>query len=319
MINKLINAINSAKSIALISHISPDGDTCGSSLALYHAFELLGKSPKIFCDDKLSNNLNSLPFNENYLQESNSSFDLVIAVDCGDFSRLGQCVKIFNNASITANVDHHKSNENFADINIIDPKASATAEIIYDILSKINETKTCIDNDVAKLLYTAIITDSGGFTFSNVSSKTHYIASQLIKYDIKASEICEIFLKNIDINVFRLKNAVLSQAKFFENNKIGLIYFSKELFDSTNTNESNTVGIINNIRNIVGVEIAVSIAQIDHSNSYKISIRTSDNVDASRIAMFFGGGGHKNASGFRLNGFYEDIKDKILKVCRDYL
>lgn len=316
---KLIKAINFSKKIALISHISPDGDTCGSALALYKALELYGKSPSIFCENQLSAHLKTLKFSENYCQDSDESFDLAISVDCADFSRMGKCCRIFDDASQTANVDHHITNENYGNINIVEGSASATAEVVYKIICQMNQEKNCINRDIAQLLYTAIVTDSGGFTFSSVSSQTHKIASELIKFDINASKICEVFLKNITHNVFLLKNLVLSNAKFFEDNKIGLIYFSKENFEKTNTDDECTTGIINSIRNVEGVEIAVSIVDTATPNSFKVSLRTSDNVDASRIAMFFGGGGHKNASGCRVSGYFEDVKDKLLKVCRDYL
>ncbi|MEG1608779.1 MAG: bifunctional oligoribonuclease/PAP phosphatase NrnA [Clostridia bacterium] len=319
MIKKLITAINNSTKIALISHISPDGDTCGSALALLRALELFGKSPSIFCENTLSKNLKTLKFSEKYCQESNEIFDLAIAVDCADFSRMGACSNIFQRARHTVNIDHHKTNDNYAEINIVEGGVSATAEVAFKIISALNDIKNCMDDDVARLLYTALVTDSGGFTFSSVSSQTHDIASKLIKFDINASAICEVFLKNITYNVFTLKNLVLSGAKFFDNNKIGFIYFSKENFEKTNTDDECTTGIINNIRNVEGVKIAVSIVETDTPNSYKVSIRTADSVDASRIAMYFGGGGHKNASGCRVSGFFEDVKDKLLKVCRDYL
>ncbi len=111
----------------------------------------------------------------------------------------------------------------------------------------------------------------------------------------------------------------LSKAKFFEDGKIGLIYFSQEDFLATDTAPEDTEGAINYIRDIDTVEVAAAITQTRQSNSYKVSIRTSDRVDASRIASVFGGGGHKNAAGCRISGFYEDVKDKLLKACSDEL
>ena len=108
-----------------------------------------------------------------------------------------------------------------------------------------------------------------------------------------------------------------SNAKFFCDNKIGMIVFTQEDFKSTGTSPDNTEGAINFIRDIKGVEVAVAITELAANNSFKVSIRTSDNVDASRITMVFGGGGHKNAAGCRISGFFEDVKDRLLKACRD--
>lgn len=319
MIEKLISEIKKAEKIAIISHISPDGDTCGSSLALFRALQKLGKNVQIFCEDEIISNIALLKFREFYKRESDEIFDIAISVDCGDFGRLGKCQSIFLRAKITANIDHHQTNDGFADINLVEPHVSATAEVMYYIICELNKINECFDNDIAALLYTAIVTDSGGFTFSNVSTDTLRIASELIKYDINASKICEKFLKSISLDVFKLKNLTLSSAQFFENNKIGMIFFTNENFAKTNTNENYTTGIINAIRNVEGVELAVSMAQTSEPNFFKCSIRANDNVDAAKIANIFGGGGHKNASGFKVGGDFEDVKNRILKACVDAL
>lgn len=322
MIDQLVAAMRSAQTIAIISHISPDGDTCGSGLALYRALVLSGKKPLIFCADALKENLCVLLGAENYrnqVPDGSDRFDLAIAVDCADAGRLGAMSDLFVRAKKRANVDHHKTNERFGDINIVEGGVSATCEVIYKIIKRMERYAPCLDDGVAKLLYTGIVTDSGGFTYSSVSAQTHTIAADLIRYDIRASEICEYFLKRIRPDVFALKNRVLSRAKFYEDGKIGMIEFLREDFETTHTSDSDTDGIINEIRNVEGVEAAVSLTQMASRMQYKVSVRTTDRVDASRIAGVFGGGGHKNAAGCRLSGFYEDVKDKLLKACRDEL
>lgn len=319
MINKLIKAIQTSNNIAIISHVSPDGDTCGSSLALYRAITLMGKKPYIFCENQLKPELLFLEFSENYnLGDQNLLYDLAISVDCAAFDRLGILQKLFNRAKITANIDHHKTNDRFGDINIIEAGVSATAEVMYKIIYEMNKIKPCLDKSVAKLLYSSIVTDSGGFTFSSVSVQTHSIASKLIEFDINASEICKHFLKNTTLNKFNLKNRTLSNAKFYENNRIAMICFMIKDFEATNTTECDTDGIINNVLNIEGVDVAVAISELPN-NSFKCSLRSQDNVDSSRIAMIFGGGGHKNAAGFRLSGYFEDVKERIIKACKDHL
>ncbi len=320
MYEDFIKAVDSSETIAIISHQNPDGDTCGSALALYRALNLYAKkNVYLFCDSNIKDSLKVLYGSENYNKCEVNKCDLAIACDCADMDRMGKYYDFFIKSKISVNIDHHKTNSRYGKINIIEPGISATCEVMYKIIKALDAKKPCLDDKVAKLLYSGLVTDSGGFTFSSVSSQTHLVASELIKYDFSASEVCERFLKSVPMNTFLLRARVLSKAKFFENGKIGLIVFSEEDFKSTSTTPENTEGAINFIRDIAGVEIAVSITQTEKPNNYKISVRTSDNVDATKIVGFFGGGGHKNASGCRVSGFFEDVKDRLLKACRDEL
>ncbi|MDE6211004.1 MAG: bifunctional oligoribonuclease/PAP phosphatase NrnA [Clostridia bacterium] len=320
MYEEFIKAVDSSSSICLISHQNPDGDTCGSALALYRALKLYGKERVyIYCDSVFRNSLQVLEGIDEYNKSQIDKCDLAIACDCAEYDRMGGYLELFNKARYRVNIDHHKTNSRYGNINIIEPGVSATCEVMYKIIKTMDGLKSCLDDIVAKLLYSGLVTDSGGFTYSNVSRQTHEIASKLIAYDFSASDICEHFLKSVSVNVFNLRMRVLSKAKFFQDGKIGLIYFSQEDFIATNTAPEDTEGAINYIRDIDTVEIAVAITQTKQSNSYKVSIRTSDRVDSSRIASVFGGGGHKNAAGCRISGFFEDVKDKLLKACSDEL
>ncbi|MGN0796938.1 MAG: bifunctional oligoribonuclease/PAP phosphatase NrnA [Christensenellales bacterium] len=317
--DKCVKALLSASKVAIFSHINPDGDTLGSSLALYRALVLLGKQADLYCENDVKPFYSSMLGAEKYNKPSLDSYDLCVACDCGDLGRLGSRSDVFLSTSDTLNIDHHKTNDRFAKVNLIFPQASSTCEIMYDLLQLVDAQAKCIDDEVAKLLYTGIVTDSGGFTYSNVGSHTHAVASQLLKYGFDASKICEKYLKSITMSKFNLKVRVLQNARFFEDGAIGIIHFTREDFALTCTSEEDTDGIINNIRNVEGVQVAVAITDTAVANSFKVSIRTTDSVDASAIASAFGGGGHKNAAGCRLNGFYEDVKDKLLKASKDNL
>lgn len=319
MYREFIDAVQKAKVIALISHQNPDGDTCGSALALYRALRLFGKETYIYCDSVIKDSLSVLKGYENYNASCQVNCDMAIACDCADADRMGIYLDMFKKAKVRVDIDHHKTNSRYGNINIIEAGVSATCEVMYKVIKALDAVKPCFDDTVAELLYSGLVTDSGGFTFSSVSSQTHAIASELIKYNFSASAICEHFLKSVPFNTFALRAKVWSKAKFFCDNKIGMIVFTQEDFKSTGTSPDNTEGAINFIRDIEGVEIAVAITELESKNSFKVSIRTSDNVDASRITMVFGGGGHKNAAGCRISGFFEDVKDKLLKACRDEL
>ncbi len=318
MIERIVKALRASETIMIVSHISPDGDTCACGLALMRALENIGKSVRLFCQDKPSGKLQTMPGADRYEQApAPRGVDLAIAVDCGDPGRLGDYWDAYRHAKVRVNIDHHRSNPNFGSLNYVRP-TSAASESVYLILKELDRQTPCLDKTIAQLLYTGIVTDSGGFTFSYVTPQTHRIAAELTEFDIPASEICDRFLKETDPKTFALRNRVLSKTKFYADGQVGIICFMQEDFDATDTNPDHTNGIINAVRDVRGVRVAVSITQ-DGAQRYKISIRTDDSVDASRIAMTFGGGGHKNAAGCRLQGYFEDVSDKLVKACTDPL
>ncbi len=308
----VILEIKRAKTIAIISHVNPDGDTVGSSLAIFKALEMYGKKPYIFCDDPISGKISILAGAENYNKDRADKYDLSIAVDCADMERMGNSIAEFKRGRRKMVIDHHKTNRKYGDVNLLDINAAASAQVVTFLLDEMG----LLNEEIAKLLYSGLVTDSGGFSFSSVTTETMIAASKLLKFDIKAHEINEHFLKKIKMNIYKLKARVLEKAKFYDNNSIGIITFMQSDFDATGTDTTCTEGIINNIINVIGIKVAVAISEVGDKN-FKVSVRTGDDVDSSKIALVFGGGGHKNAAGFRVNGFYEDVEEKILKAVRD--
>lgn len=319
-IEKFASYLNRAKSVALICHISPDSDTLCSALALKRMFEKLGKRAEVFCDDTPSDKLMFLPFMDLVNTSKEKVFDVAIAVDCADISRLGVSNKYFQKSAVKLSVDHHKSNTNFADYTLCDSNASATAELVYHIVRFLEKTKNIeiLDNEIAMLIFSAIVGDSGAFSFSNTSAETFLIASQLKAFDFDSADIVFRLIKSQSVKSFKLKSRVLNNAKFYEDNRICIITFSDDDYKETATTHEYTEGVISEIINIDSVDIAISVAKV-YDKYYKVSIRTKEPYDASECANFFGGGGHERASGCRLSGFYEDIIEKLLKVSSDML
>ncbi len=312
IIESIVDAIKKAKTIAIISHVSPDGDTVGSGLALFKAIEMYGGKPYLFCDDEIKGRIKALSGVEKYNLESLEYYDLSVSVDCADVERMGNSVCEYYRGSKTINIDHHRTNRRTADMNYVDINSASTTQIMYNVVSSLVD----INTEIAGLLYCGLVTDSGGFTFSSVTSDTMRVAGELLKYDIRASDICNHFLKKTKLNTYKLKTRVLDKAKFYDENSIGIISFRLDDFAATDTDTSCTEGIINNILNIDTVNVAVSISEVKDKD-FKVSFRSGDDIDSSKIVYIFGGGGHKNAAGCRLSGFYEDVVDRILKAIRD--
>ena len=310
---KLINLDN----VVIICHVSPDGDTLGSGLALYKFLKNLGKqNVEIVCEDEYT----KLDFlKEGIIVKTDledCTFDLAIAVDVATGERMGELRRFYYRAKDKICIDHHQTNDFLSQELYLVAKSSSTCEAMYDVLSYVNVN--AIDKGVAECLYAGILTDSGAFYFPSTSSHTHEVLSKLYTYGINANKIYYEMFKKTEKNVFRLHTRVLSNAKFENEGKIAILSFKKEDFEATETTFLATEGCINKVQDVDTVIIAVSIAEVG-DNSFKVSFRSKGDYDVSVCASRFGGGGHKNAAGCRISGNYWDIYDKVLRVSRDAL
>lgn len=317
MYNKIINAIKKSNDIALFIHINPDGDAIGSSLAMYTFLKKKGKQVHCFSPGNINNKFMFLSNVDAYNIGQLQNYELAIALDCGDAGRMSEeNFKVFKKAKTKIVIDHHQSHQKFSPLTLCEAKASSTTQIVYKLLKKYDEKN--IDKSIALQLYTGMVTDSGSFSYSSTSPETHIVASELLKYNIDAGYVSRKVMKDIPYNLFNLKNRVLSKTKLYNENKVAVIFFNNEDFKSTDTTESDTEGMINNILDIDTVEIAMSISEIK-DKAYKVSLRTKDKVNAAKIASIFGGGGHVNAAGCRIYGYFEDIYNKLLSVASEML
>lgn len=307
-----------AQTVAIFSHVNPDGDTCGSALALAAVLRKAGKDVELYCPSEIGGKLTFLDGWQAYAApKRHEYYDLGIAVDCADRARMGECASVADLCRTFAVIDHHKSSENFADLSIVRPNACATAELIYMLVRDVYPD--LLDKDVAQLLFCGIVTDSGGFSFSSVTATTYAIGAELIALGVKQAPVFEHFLKSTDRSVFELRNRVLSRAQFYFDGKLGMIAFFQSDFAATGTTERDTEGIVNFVRDVNGVKIAVAMTQTAEGERFKVSIRTDDDADASRIAAVFDGGGHFNAAGCRISGCYEEVRERLVKACGDWL
>lgn len=307
--------LNKAKDIAIYCHTNPDGDTLSSSLALYCALKNLGKQVSIYCDGPVPTKFHCLSGYENIVFPHKGVHELAVSVDCASIDRLGQCMKSFLSAKTQIAIDHHMSFARFAELCLVDAQAAACAQIIYKLIKQMK----AVDDQIAKLLFAGIVTDSGCFAYSSVTKETHQIACELLDYDFDGSDVIYDVFRSSDLNKFNLKCRVLEKIKFYSDNQIAIIVFNKDDFEATGTDTSYTEGIIAEVIAIEDVKVAYSLAEVG-SKSYKVSIRTKDKlVDAADIAMNMGGGGHKAAAGCRVNGYLEDIIEKLLKYASDRL
>lgn len=306
----VVELIKESSNIAILSHIMPDGDNIGSCLALYNALVKLGKNVIVALDDDVPEVYRFLKNSDQIVKPENDyNLDLVIALDCGDAGRLGKSAKYLENNKII-NIDHHISNSNFGHYNIVDVNASATAELVYDLINKL---KINMDKDICECIYTGIVTDTGLFQYSNTTSETHRIVADLISNGVEPAKVYKDVYQNNSLSKIKLLGEALSSIELHYSNKIASIILKKELFEQIGAKDEDADGIINYARDIKGVEVALLFRETE-DGKIKIGFRSKDFMNVNEIAQMFGGGGHKRAAGATAVGEIRDIKEKVLKA-----
>jgi phosphoesterase RecJ-like protein len=315
MYSDIINRIQESESIAILSHVMPDGDNIGSSLALYNALKALGKHVKYILDDDIPNIYKFLEYADKVEKPgSNEKFDLAIVLDCSDIERLGKSASYLEGATVAV-IDHHISNKKFGHLNIVDSKASATGELVYNLL---NEMNCQINPKIAECLYTAIVTDTGQFQYSNTTEVTHKIIGDLITHGVIIADISKkIYQSNPKGKVLLIKKS-LESLEFFNNDTITCMTLMQDHIRETGSLDSDTENLINFGRDIDSVEVAVFIKEVT-KEKVKVSLRSKSKVDVCKIAAKFDGGGHLRASGCTICGSIENAKKQVINAILEQL
>lgn len=311
--------IKSSKNILLVSHINPDGDTLGSMCAMY---SIIKDNYKKKCDmvgvSEISEIYKFLPFYDEIKNISeydlSREYDLVINLDVADIDRCADAQILFKKSKHTVNIDHHETNSKYGELNIIDPKASATTELIYDISKNLNWK---ISVETAICLYLGIMTDTGNFKFSNTTSRTMCYAGELISFGLNPSDIYQKYYESNSKNMVLFQSYCVNKAEFIKNDKIAYtIVYKKDLEKYKNdTKEDFTDGLTEKLRAIKTTEIAFIIKELG-ANLSKVSMR-SKNINVAEICQEFGGGGHKLAAGAVIKANPQEAVKMILDVIED--
>ena len=309
-----------SKRIGLSFHTSPDGDAIGSTLALLNALRFLGKDSYIISRDVISDNLSFLSLAEEIdgnTVEPRRDTDLVIVLDCGNVERISADLSNYDGKII--NLDHHISNENYGSINYVDPSAAATAELSYLLIKELeinfldkSDEKIAIGNAI----YTGLITDTGSFRHSNVTKRSHEIASELIELGVDNSKIHSNLFDNKPFNKVKLMGCVLSNIELALNEKVAVLQIPKGMLEEFNLLHVDTSDIISIGLGIKGVEVSMLLKEVEEG--VKTSLRSKNNVDVRKVAEVHGGGGHVKAAGvMQKNVNLSKAKDNLLKTLKE--
>lgn len=317
---KLTQVCKNASTIGISGHIRPDGDCTGSTMALYLYLKKICKTAKIYLFlEAKQDNMRDMK----YLDEINTAydyegkFDVFFALDCA-YDRLGEAEKYFKEAELTVNIDHHVSNANgCAKLNEVDPKASSTSELIYELIKADDNEMTLaerMDEDIALAIYIGMIHDTGVFQYSNTTQRTLVDASELITYGFNFPRIIEeSFYQKTYLQNQIMGRALLESIQFM-NGRCIVSCVGKKMMDFYDAKPSDLDGIVNQLRNIKGIDCAIFMYETGNME-YKVSMRSNEAVDVSKIASFFGGGGHMRAAGCTMTGtFYDCVNNLSLHI-----
>lgn len=310
-IKEIFNLINSSQNICIAGHKAPDGDCIGSVMALYEFLKPLNKNVIVCVDGKIPYNYRHF-VGKNVLAEeyNNEKFDLLFVLDCSDSDRLGKFKDVFINAKKSVCIDHHKTNNSYADINIIDPYMSSTGELLYDVLKTSGSN---ISKETADYIYLAILTDTGKFSYSNTSAETHKKTAELIELGVDVSEIDNIVYNSKPSNVVKAFIDCIDTIELYYDNKLGIATITNEILEKNNVDMGDIDGVVEFIREINEVEVSCVLKEYETNNT-KVSLRSKNDIDVSSISVMFNGGGHKKAAGFEINSNIQNTKKLIIET-----
>ena len=307
MLSQVVELIENKQNFAITTHVRPDGDGIGSSLGLCWLLRSLGKSAEVVLRDAVPVSYAQLPGADEIkmVAEVNGKYDAIFVIECSDINRPG--IKGLEN-QVTVNIDHHSSSEHFGTINWIDATASAVGEMIYNLCKAIGGR---ITKEIAECVYLALVTDTGSFHFPNTTERTLKVASELIKVGVKPAQISEAVYNSYPWSRIELMRQVLATVKRNETGNIAWLRQTLKMAENAGSVDGDNNGFVNIPLAAKEVEAVVYMREVK-PNSYRVSLRSKDNINVARVAEKFDGGGHKNAAGCRVEGDWDENEAAIV-------
>lgn len=315
----ILTLVKGASHVVLATHVHPDGDALGSLFGFADILEAQGK--KVFCylEEPVSHLYDFLPCCDCANTDLDAALQFVdaaaaenvvaIALDCGDAERLGAAKEKLLNISPFVVIDHHCGNRGFGDHLWLESDRSSTGEMVYELALAMGAD---VSENAAFCLYVAIVTDSGSFRYESTSPRTLRVAADLVEKGVRPDEVAQRVYDNYTLSRLRLMEMVLATLEVHGNGRIALIRVSADMFERSGATSDDVEGFINYPRSLLSVQVAAFIKETQ-KGSVSVSLRAKGKVDVAAIAADFGGGGHRNAAGFRFSErSIEDVQLEVL-------
>lgn len=308
MFEKIIDMISNSKRIGIFTHINPDGDALGSVYSLRDVLRGMGKMAEVYFCGSTEPRLTEI-FGAQVSEVPPSECDFLIALDCAARDRLGRFDVYFDNNPNTAAIDHHITHVPYAAERTV-ADISSNCELMYRLY---REMKVSISADTARYLYVGIITDTGSFKYSSVTSDTLRTAAELLDIGVNSAVLSKKIFDTKSRGYLKLYARAIDKLEYYSDNRIAVLRLSEEDFNSCGTDEAETTAVVSLPRSVDGVELGVYVR--DRGDECKVSLRASEKINAAKLAEEFGGGGHVAASGYSVRP--EEAEDNLRILIRE--
>jgi phosphoesterase RecJ-like protein len=310
---EIADALDEAGSVRIFPHENMDGDTFGSAVALCLTLREKGKDCSVVIDEKIPDNIAFIAYGcaefaaDVTCDTRSESYDLAVLMDVGETARISGREGLFAKGRRTMCLDHHVSSRPIYDYNMIDTSASATGELVYDVIRAMG---TLPGTRAATALYVGIVTDTGRFQYANTTPRSLRIAAELLDIGVKPNEVSTEVYQNIRLEKIMLENAVLSTMEIVADGKGVVAYMTRKMLEDSGAMEEETEGIAEKLRGIRGVEVSVFVRETGDGRT-KGSMRSKKYYDVAELAARFGGGGHAAAAGFTSEKPLADVVEEV--------
>jgi phosphoesterase RecJ-like protein len=317
ILNKIIRFIKSFDNFLITTHMNADGDALASMLAVAYLLEAWKKRYEMVIHDSLvDNKYNFLWGAESIVSgntDINQTFDAAILLDVPSRKRIGSPAVYLPSSDKCVKIDHHPPEEDFARYQLVNVEASSTSQLIYELVMA---AEFSMDRNMAEIIFTGIMYDTGRFSFSNTSQRDFQIAADLLLYGVKPHEIANRLFFTNSFTSMKTLGYALSHMELILDGRISLIHLPHSIMVSNNQGEIEELA--NYSVAIKGVEVGLFIREVE-PNYFKVSFRSKGRINVNTIAKTFGGGGHTHAAGARFSGKYADLRKRIEEEFRKYL
>ncbi|SHE58541.1 phosphoesterase RecJ domain-containing protein [Desulfofundulus australicus DSM 11792] len=312
-LDKIAECLQKARQVILSGHVMPDGDCLGSVAALGLGLMELGKQVTLASPDPLPELYQFLPGADRFLigeEALKGTYDTFVVLDSSVPDRLGPLKELLVRDLVVCVIDHHVGNHDFGHFIYVDPKAAATGEIIQDLLDLLHVSSRV---DIASCLYTAIVTDTGSFRYQNTTPLTHRRVARLMEEGVDAARLSVLLFEQKSLLHLRVLQAALQTLDFTSCGRVGWMSVTRETLDSLGAREEHTDGLIDYVRSLRGVEVALLFREIE-SGCWKVGFRSRGQVDVQQVASRFNGGGHLRAAGAVVRGEGEAVIKMVVRA-----
>lgn len=310
--------IRDNRSFVVMSHVRPDGDALGCTLAMGLCLRQLGKDVSMWNEEGCLEKFSFLPGSELVAQPpaEAQSFDVAFVLDTAVRDRVGTCLKAVAKAGVWVNIDHHVSNPRFGDLNYIDPRSPATGEILFELFRRM---ELPITYQMADNLYVAISTDTGSFQYPSTTARTYEIGAELVRLGVNVGDLSQRLYESYPRRRLELLKSLLNALTFTSGDRVASFALAQETSRSLGAKPEDNEGLIDTIRAVQGVIVAAFFEELD-GGKVRVSLRSKDpRYDVCKIALQFGGGGHSLAAGIRMAGPLATAQQSVLKAIDESL